>query len=150
MTALVFPVVGRRMDHAEVGGRRVVEQLGDRVVGVGIGVGAAMRVGVGSLVDEWRERVGRLIGERIGTGRVEPLVSGVGAAERDRAVVGAGLVVVAVAREHHVDDGLEARIQEDVEGPIGVGFELGGDLVRGSYRRSHPRSVPSASVGREV
>ena len=74
VAALVFPVVRRRVDHAEVGRGRVVEQLRDRVVREGVGVHGAVGVRIGALVGERRELVGGLIGQRVGALGADALV----------------------------------------------------------------------------
>ena len=66
MTPGVLPVVGGRVHHAEVGGGRVVEELGDLLEGERVGVGGPAGVGVGQLGAEPGEAVGRLVGEGIG------------------------------------------------------------------------------------
>ena len=65
VAALVLPVVRRRVDHAEVGRRGRVEELGDLVERVRVGVVAPVRVLLRPLVGERRELVGRLVGERV-------------------------------------------------------------------------------------
>ena len=65
VAALVFPVVGGRVEHTEVGRGRMVEQLGDLVVGERVGVVGTRRMRVGALGGEAGELVGRLVGERI-------------------------------------------------------------------------------------
>ena len=68
VAALILPIVGRGVDHAEVGGRRVVEELGDRVVRERVGVLGPVGELVGQLVVERGELVGGLVGERVGAG----------------------------------------------------------------------------------
>ena len=65
VAALVLPVVRGRVEHAEVGRGRRVEELGDLVVGVRVGVVGPVRVGVGLLVGE-RRRTCRSTGRRAG------------------------------------------------------------------------------------
>ncbi len=52
MTALVLPVVARGVDHAQIRSRGMIEQLGDLIEGVRIGVVAPRRVRVGDLRGE--------------------------------------------------------------------------------------------------
>ena len=66
VAALVLPVVPRRVQHAQVGGRRGVEELDDLLVGVRIRVVAAVRVLVGELGVEAGEGVGGLVRDRVG------------------------------------------------------------------------------------
>ena len=54
----VLPVVGGGVHHAQVGRRRVVEELGDLLVGERVGVGRPGGVGVGQLGGEPGEPVG--------------------------------------------------------------------------------------------
>ena len=49
VAALVLPVVGGRVDHAQVGCGGVVEELGDLLEGERIGVVATVGVRVGEL-----------------------------------------------------------------------------------------------------
>ena len=47
------------------------------------------------------------------------------------------LVAIVAAGEHHVDDRLERRVEQDLERPIGLGAVLVGDLVaRGLHVRA--------------
>ena len=41
------------------------------------------------------------------------------------------LVAIVAAGEHHVDDRLERRVEQDLEGAIGLGAVLVGDLMAG-------------------
>ena len=54
----------------------------------------------------------------------------VGALEGHAAVRGERLVAIVAAGEHHVDDGLEGRVEQDLERPIGRLPVLVGDLMR--------------------
>ena len=144
--ALVLPVVGGRVDDAQVGGRRRVEELGDLVVAVGIGVLPAVRMEVSPLLGEGRVRAGILAAERIGALLGDDLPAGVGAAEGDHPVGGESLVAAVAAGEHHVDDGLEGGVEQHLEGGVDVGPVLGSDLVaRPGFRngRHGPNLVPS-------
>ena len=58
----------------------------------------------------------------------EPAV--VGALEGDAAARRQRLVAAVAAGEHHVDDRLERRVEQDLEGPVGRLPVLVGDLVR--------------------
>ena len=120
VAALVLPVVRRRVDHAEVRRGRVVEQLGDRVEGVRVGVDGPVRVGVCPLVGERGELVGRLVGEGVDALAPETLVAvgaGTGPPEGHGTVVGPRLVAVAVAEQHHVDDRARARCRGGSRAP---------------------------------
>ncbi len=140
VTALVFPVVRRGMDHTEVRRGGVIEQLRDGVVRVGIRVQRPVGIGVGALVDERSELLGRLIGERVHTLTADALVcrcTGVGeiAAEGHGSVMGASFVVIAVRNQHHVHDLFEIRVEQDLHCGFGIGNEFGRDLVAGSRLR---------------
>ena len=88
VAALVLPVVRGGVEHAEVGRGGRVEELGDLVERVRVGVVGAVRVRVGALVVEADELVGRLVGERVAARRPRSARSRrpAGAAERDPAV----------------------------------------------------------------
>ena len=132
VAALVFPVVRGRVDHAQVGRGRRVEELRGLRVRERVGVVVAVRVESGPLGLEPDELVGRLVAERVAA-LVAHLheVAGLGALEGDAATGRERLVAVVAVGEHHVDDGLERRIEQDLEGPIGGLPVLVGDLVRG-------------------
>ncbi len=118
------------MDDAQVRGGRRVEQLGDLVVGMGVGVVATVRVLVRQLLGERRELAGRLLRERVpaldGGDRERAVVR---PAEPDRAVGGQRLVVAVAAGQHHVDDGVQFGIEQDLEGGIRRIPVLVGDFV---------------------
>ncbi len=136
VAALVLPVVRGRVDHAEVGRRRVVEQLRDLVERERVRVLLARRVWLGALGGKPRELVGGLVGERIGArggDRFVPAV--VRAPEPDPAVVRASLVTAAACHQHHVDDRIERRVEQHLERALGVGLVLGRDLVSGDGHR---------------
>ena len=130
MPALVLPVVGGGVDHAKIGGGRVVEQLRHLIEPVRVGVLAPMGVRVRPLALEAGEAVGRLVAERIGAvdgDDLEP--SAFGPAEPHPAVVRVRLVGALAGEEHHVDDGLEGGVEEHLERPLGLGLTLGRDRV---------------------
>ena len=109
-------------------------ELGDRVVREGVGVLGAVRVLGRQLGAQGGESVGRLIGDRVGTGRGDELVAlraRPGALEDRAAVVRAGLVGAVPAEEHHVDDRLQVPIEEDLERAVRVGLEMGCQAVGG-------------------
>ena len=150
MPALVLPVVRGRMQDAEVGRGRRVEQLRDLVEGVGVRVGRARRVRVGLLVGERSEPGGRLVGERVGTGGLEDLPRARRPAppERDPPLRAQGLVAVVAAGEDHVDDGFQFLAEEHLErgvdrGPIGLGdlvaATVGSGTGSGNRVSSHGR-----------
>ena len=66
VAALVLPVVPGRVQHAQVGRGGRVEELDDLLVGVRVGVVAAVRVLVRELGVEAGEGVGRLVADRVG------------------------------------------------------------------------------------
>jgi hypothetical protein len=68
VTALLLPIVGRRMQDAEVRCGRVVEQLRHVVVGVRVRVGSTRRVRIGLLDLETDEMIGGLISQGIDAG----------------------------------------------------------------------------------
>ena len=131
MAALVLPVVRGGVEHAQVGRGRRVEELGDLLEGVGVGVVGAAGERVGPLLGQRRELGGRLVGQGIPAldrGALEGAV--VVAAEGDPAVVGEGLVRAVPGRAHHVDDRVEPGVEQHVEGrlrlgPVGVGKLVG-------------------------
>ena len=132
VAALVLPVVRGRVEHAEVGRGGRVEELRGLLVGERVGVGVPVRVEVGPLGLEPDELVGRLVGERVAARRGSTSTkspasvrSKVTRPSRDE-----GLVAVVAAGEHHVDDGLERRIEQHLERPLGRLPVLVGDLVR--------------------
>ncbi len=127
VTTLVLPVVGGGVQHAQVGRRRMVEELRDVVERVRVRVGVARRVRVGALRVETDEPVGRLVGERIRTGDPGALVAvgpGSGAAERHCARGARHLVGVVVARldptGHHVDDRRQLCVEQHVQRAVEV------------------------------
>ena len=93
MPALVLPVVGGGVDHAQVGRGRVVEELGDLCEPERVRVLAAPGVGMGALGVQPGEPVRRLVGERIGALARDLLVpAALGPPEADPPVVRTGLV----------------------------------------------------------
>ena len=130
VAALVFPVVAGRVDHAQVGGGRRVEELRGLLEREGIRVLGAVGEHVGALVLEPDELVGRLVGERIAAAALDlGEVAALGALEGHPPVGGERLVTIVAAGEHHVDDGLERRIEQDLERAIGFRAVLVGDLM---------------------
>ena len=98
----------------------------------------AVRFGWGwrLLVGERGEPVGRLVGERVGALGLEDVPGPrVAPPERDPTLGGERLVAVVAAREHHVDDGLERRLEQHLERGIDLGPVLVGDLVAMPIRR---------------
>ena len=139
VAALVLPVVVGRVQDAQVGCRRVVEQLGDVVEREGVRVLVAAGVEVGPLVGKRGEAVGRLVGERVGAGGLEHLVGPVAAPEPHRPVVGPGLVRTVAGQEDHVDDRLQRRVGQDLEGSLGLVDPVAREL--GDRRSAHrPRA----------
>ena len=65
LAALVLPVVGRAVQAHEIGGGGVVEQLGDLLVRVRVGLLRAVGPAVGQLVVERREPVGGGVAQRV-------------------------------------------------------------------------------------
>ena len=131
VAALVLPVVRGRVEHAEVGGGGRVEELRGLLVRERVGVGVPVRVEVGPLGLEPDELVRRLVGERIAALEAHlDEVTGVGPLEGHPAARGQGFVAVVPMGEHHVDDGLERRIEQHLERLLGCLPVLVGDLVR--------------------
>ncbi len=129
VAALVLPVVRGGVQDAEVGRRRMVEQLRDVVERVRVRVGGARRVRVGALGVEPHETIGRLVGDRVGTGPAGALVPvgpGAGAPERHRPVgardfVGATHIGARLdPPRHHVDDRRQLRVEQHVERTVEV------------------------------
>ena len=80
--------------------------------------------------------VGRLVGERIAALDRGALVSaGRGPGGTDAPVGGECFVRAVTVREDHVDDRLEARVEQHVERGVDVGAVRVGDLVRNRARR---------------
>ena len=129
VAALVLPVVPGGVQHAEVGRRGGVEELHDLLVRVRVGVVAAVRVLVGELGVEAGEGVGGLVRDRVGALLLEQRDDARIGGEAHPAVGAQRLVGPVAAGEHHVDDGLEARVEEHVEGGLGQIAVLVGDLV---------------------
>ena len=98
VTALVLPVVRAGVQHAQVGRRRMVEELRDVVVRERVRVAVARRIRVGELGGEADEPVGRLVGDRVlpaATGALVAVGPGPDAPELDvpvgaRRLVGVG------------------------------------------------------------
>ena len=158
VTALVLPVVGRGVEHAEIGGSGCVEELRGVVVRERIGVLGPVGVGVLPLVGEGAEPVGGGVGEGVLARHRDRLVAvgaGSGPAEGHATVVAEGLVAtVVVVADHHVDDRLEIGGEEDLEGVLGLGLDLGhGRRVRspppspGGGRAAGPRRVDRRELG---
>ena len=131
VAALVGPVVGGGVDGDEVGRHRRVEQLGELVVGEGVGVDLAGGVGRGPLVGQRREPVGGGVGQRVApldlVDDVPPAVP-VDLAVEPAAALGRGRLVGAVAHrsQHHVDDVGHRRIEQRRLGDLDVGAVLVG------------------------
>ena len=127
MPALFLPVVRGGMEHAQIRRGRCVEQLGDLIESVRVGVLRPGRKGVGAFVRQRRELVRRLIGQRVAARDRDPFVRAVGTSpERDAAVVGQRLVGAVACGTDHVDDRVERAVEEHLEGgvchrPVGVG-----------------------------
>ena len=117
------------MDDAQVGGGGGVEELGDLVVAVGIGVLPAVGMEVSALRGERRVGAGVLAAERVGALLSDDLPAGVGTPEGDHPVGREGFVAAVAAGEDHVDDGLEGRVEQHGEGSVDLGPVLGSDLV---------------------
>ena len=117
--ALVLPVVRGRVDHAQVGCGRMVEQLGDLLERERIGVVAPVGVRVGELGVEPGEMRRRLVGERVvalGGDGLEAVRTCAGTQpgrrrwpprRRRRG-----------ALQHHVDDRRRVRVEQDAERPV--------------------------------
>ena len=150
MPALVLPVVGGGVDHAQVGRGGVVEELGDLREPERVRVLAAGGVGVCALRVQPRELVGGLVGERVGAVARDLLVAAaLGTTEADPAVVRTGLVRVVAREQDHVDDRVESDIEQDVERPLGVVSALGCDLVdrhRGGGSRHNWQATGSTAI----
>ena len=146
MPALVRPVVGGRVDHAQVGRGGVVEELGDLREPERIRVLAAGRVGVGAFRFQPGELVGGLVGERVGTLACDLLVAAaLGPPEADPPVVRPGLVRPVAREQDHVDDGIEGRVEQHLERPLGVVLAIGGDLVNGDRRQGESGHLPKGT-----
>ena len=150
MPALVRPVVGGRVDHAQVGRGGVVEELGDLREPERIRVLAAGRVGVGAFCFQPGELVGGLVGERVGTLACDLLVAAaLGPPEADPPVVRTGLVRPVAREQDHVDDRVERAVEQDLERALGVVCALGGDLVdrhRGGGSRHNWQATGSTAI----
>ena len=119
-----------------------------------------LRVGVGALGVQAGEPVRRLIGEGIGALARDLLVPArprsAGSGPTRRA---SGPRTPYRGEQDHVDDGIEGRVEQDLERALGVVLAVGGDLVEeaprsaatdrhapvGGYRRSDP--IVSAGPG---
>jgi hypothetical protein len=126
---LVLPVVGSRVQNAEVGRGRRVEELRDLFERMGIGVVDPGRVRIRTLFGKGRELVGRLIRERIPAldrDSLEPVTT---AAEPDPPVGGEGFVDIVTVGEHHVDDRLQLGVEKNVEGSLDNGADCVFDLM---------------------
>ena len=117
VAALVGPVVGRGVDHAEVRRGRVIEDLRGLFVGERVAVGHPRGLQRLQLVGQAGKAVGRLVAKRVATAGL--LHRAVGP-EPHTAVDGMGFDGVAVAHEHHLDDRLERGIQQHLDGVADV------------------------------
>ena len=132
VAALLGPVVRRGVHDAEVGGVRVVEELGHLLEGEGVGVGGAFGEPGGELGVESGEAVRRTVPEGVPAGHGvdgEAPVPGrpggavgrggrVMAAEPDRSVHRVGLVGTVASGQHHLDDRRERRVDEGRDGEV--------------------------------
>ena len=136
VAALITPVVRRRMQHAQVGCGRVVEQLRHLLVPVRIAVGGARRMQAVEFGVDAGEAVDRLIGQRVAAAHVVDREASVVAAERDGTIGGERFVAVrSGGAEDHLDNRFEVVVQENFEGALrGVGH--------GTHRR--PRLTSAA------
>src|SRR5262249_44402521 len=110
--ALVLPVVGGGVHDTEIGSTRMVEQLGNVVVGERVAVRLALGVEIGALGADADEPVGRLVGERIATRHLEHVAV---ARESHSAVRGHRGQRVPVPEGDELDDRFEGRVEERVE-----------------------------------
>ena len=154
MAALVRPVVGGRVQHDDVGCRRVVEDLGQVVVGMGVGVLAPDGMGqrpLGSQTAEVRriltfdrvtapERLGFEVPPR------RPAARAVGSPEETHVALDRGHVVFAVRRRpgSEVHDRCELSIEQHLEGPLSGGG-TGRDEREVGHRPSVGRTAATAS-----
>ncbi len=143
VTALVLPVVRGGMDHAQVGRGGRVEELGGLLERERVGVVVAVGVQPGALGLDADELVGRLVGQRVEALLLYLAEPAVGIAlEHDPATGGEGLVAAVAVGQDHVDDRFQRGVEQDVEGLVGVGAVLVGDLVRlGPQGGSHGREA---------
>ena len=149
VAALVLPVVRGRVEHAEVGRGGRVEELRGLLERERVGV-VRRGAGAGWPARRRGRRTCRSTGRRAGCGPSWldlDEVAVVGALEGDPAVGGERLVAVVAAGEHHVDDGLERRVEQHLERPIGRLPVLVGDLVAAGSRWRWSRAARS-QVGR--
>ncbi len=147
VAALVLPVVGGGVQDAEVGGGGRVEELGDLVEGVRVRVLRPVRERMGELVGEGGEPVGRLVAEGVAARSADPLVgaplgTASGPAERDPPVGRERLVEPVSHGTHHVDDGCELPVEQDLQrrirlGPVGVGHLVRAGHAGGFHDVSH-------------
>ena len=126
VAALVLPVVRGGVQHAQVGRRRMVEELRDVVERERVRVGVARRVRVGALGGRGR-RAGRATGRRAGrapvtAGALVAVGPGSGAAERRprRRRSPPRTCRAPVRRRHHVDDRRQLRVEQHVERAVEV------------------------------
>jgi hypothetical protein len=116
LTPVVLPVVGRGVQTHDVGCGRVVEELSDLVVRVGVGLLRARGPGCRTLGGKRREPVGGGVAERIAPldvhlGVVPASVAGI-TPEAHGPVQGTRLVAGPVPGYHHVDDGFQCGVQQ--------------------------------------
>jgi hypothetical protein len=164
LAALVLPVVRGRVQAQDVRCGRVVEQLGDVLVGVGVRLLGAAGPAVVELVDQRREPVGRRVAQGVAA-----LDQGLDEAPRRPAVpVGIGrrarltteahppvdrphVVPLVVGGDDEVDDGLEGGVEQRVGGsphPAGIGYLVPGRTRRAAWRRGVV--APSHGHGRTL
>ena len=147
VTAPVLVVVGRRVDDAQVGRHRRLEELGHLLVPVRVGVLRLSREPVGGLRLGAGEAVHRLVPERVPALGLEHLVGeavAVEAAPEPHLPVGRMRLVGTVpGREHHLDHRAEPGIAQDREGGVG---RIGPGVTRsgGGGRRDklHTGKIP--------
>lgn len=119
LAPVVLPVVGRGVQTHDVGCGRVVEELSDLVVGVGVGLLRARGPRCRTLGGKRREPVGGGVAERVAPfdvdlGVVPASVVGF-TPEADGPVESTRLVAGPVPGDHHVDDGFQRRIQQGAD-----------------------------------
>ncbi len=119
VAALVLPVVGGCVQADQIGRRRVIEDLSDVLVRVGIRLLGARWPRMRTLVRQRREAVGGGVGQRVASldlDLVELPAIAVGVAAKPHSTVdGLCLVPIAIRGEHHVDDGFEHRIEQSLD-----------------------------------
>ena len=149
--ALVGPIVRCTVDYAEVGRRRMVEELGELLERVGVAVLVATRVRHGPLGLKSDEALLVLHSERVLTrGRLDPeaaIRAGVSTephgSVRRRDFVGA----VGPRPADHVDDGIEVLAQQHLEGPVTLAC---GRREEGAHARSVGPTRAGIRLGRNM